>query len=390
MSNECELYVQLRSQPEILEAVAQSSPNERTSQKKLRERFPERLVIAAIQIQEARERARSRFPFAEQLWFNRIGLEQATAWEVAKHKAHRFSDCAVISDICCGIGSDASALSRHAEVRALDHSALMLCCTRWNAQVLGSSQNIFTKETDVTTHSWKQLFVHADPDRRSGRERPVRRLEDYQPGLDWMKHLIKTARGGALKVGPASNFVDKFPGCEIELMSLAGECREATIWFGELATHHRARATNISTGETFAADPIDHGVMLRNTVDQYLCDPDPGIVRSGLLMALAMQHDMHRLDAEEEYLTSSHIPNTTLVSVFRVEEVLSSSIKALRQLFLKRSPQSYELKCRRMKVDIEGIRKQLPVGEEPPVTIIFCRMGHRRRAIICRRVVCAS
>ncbi|MEO1990395.1 MAG: hypothetical protein ABGW78_00560, partial [Pirellulales bacterium] len=294
MSNDCHLFEQLRSLPELLDAVARCSPDERRSQKNLRSRFPDALVVAAIQLQEARERARERFPDTHRLWFNRIGLEQATAWQVAKHKAVRFLGCATVSDLCCGIGSDASALSRHVEVRAFDHSALMLCCTRWNAHVLGSSQNICTQEADVTTQSWKHLFVHADPDRRGGRERPARRLEDYQPGYDWMKQVITTARGGALKVGPASNFGGKFPGCEIELISLAGECREATIWFGELATKHRARATNISTGETFSADPIKECVSLRTSTDRYLCDPDSSVVRSGLVNALAMQHDMKR------------------------------------------------------------------------------------------------
>ena len=55
------------------------------------------------------------------MWFERTGLEQATAEPVARHKARRFAGrTATVIDLCCGIGGDTLALADWAEVVAVD------------------------------------------------------------------------------------------------------------------------------------------------------------------------------------------------------------------------------------------------------------------------------
>ena len=88
--------------------------------------------------------------------------------------------------------------------------------------------------------------------------------------------------GGAIKLSPASNFGGKFDDVEIELVSLHGECKEATIWFGSLATPGLYRATVLPAGETLAADPLSE-FPEQGPLAKYLYDPDPAIVRSGLV-----------------------------------------------------------------------------------------------------------
>ena len=45
---------------------------------------------------------------------------------------------------------------------------------------------------------------------------------------------------------------------EIELVSVSGECREATVWFGELKGDAPYRATVLPGGESIAGDPMVH------------------------------------------------------------------------------------------------------------------------------------
>ena len=71
-----------------------------------------------------------------------------------------------------------------------------------------------------------------------------------------MTQLTKEFRGGAIKTSPASNFGGKFPLAEVELVSLKGECKEATIWFGELAEPGLWRATALPSGESLSGDPL--------------------------------------------------------------------------------------------------------------------------------------
>lgn len=388
-TDETVLLQQLREAPELIAAVAASSAAERLNQKKLRSRFPDELVRAALLLQEARERAVGRLPHADRLWLTRVGLEQATAWEVARHKAARFAGCDELVDLCAGIGSDAAAASHHCRVTAIDCCPAMVLRAGWNAEILGRPERFTAKRADVTTTDWAARVVHADPDRRAGRDRPARWLASYRPGLDWMQQLVATARGGAVKLGPASDFPGKFPGCEIELVSLGGECREATVWFGELAGVP-ARATNLTTGESLAGDPAAGSRHIAESIGAFVGDPDPALVRAGLLDLFAEQHGLARLDADDEYLTASEPAATSLATFFAVEAVLPASVKALRRFLRSQPARHYDVTCRRLAIDCEAVRRQLPKGDAAPRSILFCRSGGRGRAVVGRRLAGAG
>lgn len=383
---EVQQLLALHSQPALLQLLAQCTAAELRNQKRLRQQFDEVLVPAAIALHEARQRAAGKLPQAERLWLTRTGLEQATAWEIACHKARRFTGCEPVFDLCCGIGMDAAALTHVAPVTAIDQSPSMVLRTTWNHEILGGSKPLQTQCHDVRERDWSGLFVHADPDRRDGRDRPSKRLEQYLPDLTWMQQLVGSARGGAIKISPASNFQQKFPGCEIELISLHGECREATVWFGEFSGNCSFSATCLDTRETLSADPLSAWVGTATQPGHYLFDPDPGIVRAGLIDVLADQHSLLRMDAEEEYLTGQALPETGFLAAFEVEAVLGSNVKELKA-YLRAAPRSeYEIKCRRVRVEADALRKTLPRGDGPATVIIVCRVGGRVHHVVARRV----
>lgn len=403
-SDECQLLNRLRSTPEIFAEIGASSAAELKNQRRLRERFPEELVRAALTLHELRLRARPDYPQADRLWLTRTGLEQATAVAVAQHKAQRFSGQTVIADLCCGIGVDTAALSKYASVNAFDSDSAMCLRCEWNSDVWGTLHPVQARCLDVRTENWAKQVVHVDPDRRHGRERPTKRLEEYMPPLEWMQELIGTAAGGALKLGPASNFMQKFPGCEVELISLNGECREATVWFGELAGEYSFRATvlrsqrSVSSDEpavavgdpanetlSVSADPLSAWASTAAEVGTWLHDPDPAVVRSGLLDVIAEQHNLQRLDPEEEYLTGDAPVDSGFVTSFRVEAVLPNSLKELKAWTRRDPSKYYEIKCRHIPADATLIRRQLAVGDAPPRVILIARIAGVARTVIARR-----
>jgi len=383
---EVSLLQRLRECPEIFAAITDSTAAELSSQRKLRSVFDDDLVRAALSVHQARQRAAGLLPDSEQLWLTRVGLEQSTAWEVAAHKAKRFSSSPEVSDLCCGIGVDAAAIAESSIVTAMDTDASMCLRTEWNASVWNRSQNVQTHCGNVTEHDWSGKVVHIDPDRRSGRDRPTKRLELYQPNLEWMQQLTRTAIGGGIKISPASNFLQKFPGCEIELISLNGECREATVWFGSLAGQHAFRATALPSGESISADPLSAWTNVVPSAAEYIFDPDPAIVRSGLIDVLAEQHSMQRLDAEEEYLTGSVCVTSGFVTAFRVEAVLSGNLKDLKRHLRSDPSTHYEVKCRRIPTNADTVRRQLPTGTAAPRVIFFARISGRATIVVARRV----
>lgn len=385
-----DLLLRLRDSPDLFAAIAACTPAERANQKTLRSRFPDELVRAALALDDARVRAEGRLPNASQLWLTATGLEQSTAPEVARHKAARFAACNFVSDLCSGIGIDAAALSAVTSVEAFDLDPAMALRCQWNGELLGNSDHLKTTAADVTSRCWSGKFVHADPDRRVGRNRPARRLEAYQPDLNWMQQLTANAAGGAIKIGPASNFQQKFPGCEIELVSLAGECREATVWFGELAGESSFRATCLDTGESVSGDPLSAWADQATHLGHWLIDPDPAIVRSGLLDLLAETHQLQRLDPEEEYLTADRVPETGFVTGFQVEAILPGNPRELSRYFRSRPASEYEIRCRRIPLNADAMRKKLPAGTHPPAVVVACRINGRSRFVIARRGLAAN
>ncbi len=387
---ETEILLQLRDTPEIFELISQCTPTELAGQKKLRELYDTDLVRAALVIHEARTKAKGALPDAEKLWLTRVGLEQSTAWPVAQHKALRFSNSPLVLDLCCGVGVDAGNIAAHTTVLAVDNSPAMCVRAAWNAEAWGHANRFEALCGDVAESDWADKIVHVDPDRRADTDRPTKRLEQYQPNLEWMQKLTRAATGGGIKIGPASNFLQKFPGCEIELISLHGECREATVWFGSLAGEHTFRATVLPTGESICADPLSAWTNVTPAVGGFIFDPDPAIVRSGLLDVMAGQQQLLRLDAEEEYLTSDQLPVTNFVTGFQVEAVLPNSLKDLKKYLRDKASLYYEVKCRRIPTESDVVRRQLPTGSEPPRVILFVRVSGRGAIVVARRVAGAQ
>lgn len=387
-ASEVDILKQLKDAPELMEAILAWTGKETGLQEHLRETYSPELVRSAFRLLDARKKAVGILPHADRLWLTTIGLEQSTALEVSRHKAKRFPVDVDVYDLCSGVGVDTDVLLKRGPVVSVDINPAMIIRNEWNSAVWNGQQsaNLTLKAADVKSLDLSGRIVHLDPDRRDGHDRPTKRLEQYQPDLAWMQELVKTAAGGAIKLSPASNFMQKFPGCEIELVSLNGECKEATVWFGELAGEKSFRATVLPTGESVTGDPLEAYCPLAESPMQYLFDPNPAVVRSGLLDRVGELHSLQRLDSADEYLTGDEMPQTELVTAFRVEATLGNNPKELKK-HLRNSPgRSYEIKCRHLKVDANELQRKLPKGEGPMKTVFFLRVNGKARVVVSERI----
>lgn len=381
---ECRSLCELRARPEILVAADSGSGTELAVQTRLRKEFPEELVRLAVAIRQLRRRAEGKFSRADRMWFDRVGLEQSTAEAVAKHKAKRFPAGAAVWDLCCGIGSDTCALAELSRVTAVDHRPVACLRTWWNADVYQVEQNLETRCADVTALALGHDWIHIDPDRRIAGGARANRVEDYVPGLDFLRRLMDSSQGGAIKVGPASNFGGKFPGTEIELISLHGECKEATVWFGGLAGSDLFRATVLPSGETLAGHPLSAAAPV-TPLQTYLYDPDPAVVRAGLVDLCAERLGLKRLDSAEEYLTGETRVDSPFVTPFEVLAEFPNNERALRRHLQDAAYGAYEIKCRHLPVQAETLRRKLPTKGHETATIFLARVAGQARWILARR-----
>ena len=378
---------ELRDSPQLLSAVANAgTQNELHLQKELRKNFPADLVRAALTLHQLRKRAEAKFSRAGRMWFDRTGLEQATAEAVARHKAERFrvQTTERIADLCCGIGADAIALAANGDVLAVDSHPARVLMTQWNAEEYGVADRVSRNCADVTTLNDLPRFVHVDPDRRSATGKRSLRVEDSRPSLEFLHALIPRCGGGAIKLSPAANFGGNFSGVEFELISLNGECRECTVWFGALAEAGVWRATVLPSGETLAGDPLDAAPEVQ-PLQRFLYDPDPAVVRSGLTDLTADRLGLSRLDADEEYLTSDARIDSPFVTGFEVLAELPNNDRAIRRYFRTANFGQLEIKCRRVPVQIEDLRRRVSLQGSQPGVLLIARVAGKARAIVARR-----
>ena len=385
--DESSLLQALRASPALFETIAQakSAETEFHLQQRLRSQFPDEMVRAALILRDLRQKATAskKFSRADQMWFTPTGLEQATAELVARHKAKRFEG--PVWDYCCGIGGDSLALAERGEVHSVDLDPAMCLRTEWNAEVFGVRERVHTVVADVTQFGHREGLLHIDPDRRPGGQQRMRRIEDCSPNLDVLRTLMSEFRGGAIKLSPASNFGGKFSNVEIELVSLHGECKEATVWFGDLAGDQSFRATSLPSGETIAADPLSARADI-TPPRSFVYDPDPAIVRAGLLDVIAERMQLSRLDDAEEYLTGDQPLCSPWAQTFRVLEILPNNDREVRAACRRWEFASVEIKCRHLPIEVDRVRRKLTLEGNRPGVLIFARVAGKATALVCERI----
>jgi hypothetical protein len=348
-------------------------------------------VGAALRLVEGRRKGAMKFERADQMWFDPVGLEQATAEAVARYKARRFDDGDLVVDLCSGIGGDTLALARSNHVIAVDLDVGMGRRTLWNAGVYGVADRV------MAARARAELFpipggsrVHVDPDRRAGGRKRARSLSDYAPGLDCLLGLASSTRGGALKLGPSSDFEAHFggPGFEIEVVSLGGECKEATAWFGDLAgLGIRRRATCLPSGATWTDwDGPASATHRTGPLEAWAFDPDPSLIRSGLLDGFASGHGLKRIAAGVDLLTGPQLVDSPFLAAFEVVEAFPLDLKVLRREVAMRALGPLEIKTRGLDTTPEAYRARLrPEGPNPATLLLIAGRSGPSRAILARR-----
>ncbi len=361
--------------------VAEPRPADITRWRKL---APPNVVTAAVRLAACRFRAQAKYSRGDRMWLDPVGLEQATSEAVARHKAARFTQPVVV-DLCAGIGGDSVALAQGARVLAVDSDHGMCRRLAWNTAVYEVADRVQPCRSRAETFTIPPgAWVHIDPDRRPSGQQRARRLAGYSPGLDFLHRLVRHVRGGAIKLSPASDFAAHFSssGFEVELISLKGECKEATVWFGAAATC-RLRATRLPENVTWT--DRDGGIMPFPRVpvipvSAFVYDPDPALLRAGLLDSFAAAHSLKRIAADIDYLTGDRLVNTPFLTPFAVQSIHHLDMKQLRRLVVEHDLGPVEIKMRGLDLAPETLRTQLRLRGSRPATLILA--GGRGSAVV--------
>lgn len=350
-----------------------------------RERLEPDKVSAAWKQVCLRRSAHAKFARAGEMLFDRVGLEQATDEIVAGHKARRFADVLSVADLCCGIGGDSLALATVTKVTAVDWVEARVTMAKHNAEVYG--HEIEGIIGDVAFVRPEVEAIHVDPDRRPSGKRS-HEPEEGSPDTDVLEQLVEQYHHAAIKLSPGADF-DALPfDCEIELVSHAGECKQAIAWTGKF-NQCRRRATCLPSGESISADSNEPLIWPDPQTIQagwLLFEPDAAVIRANLVGVLARQHNLAPIDPQIAYLLGEHPVSTRMLTAFRIVEHVEFSGKRARQLLARHNIGRVDIKTRGFAAKPEDIQKKLHPKGSRHATLFLTRIADKPIAILAERM----
>ncbi len=340
---------------------------------RLQKSYPADLAKAALETASWRDRAQAKFSRAQAMYFTREALEQSSGEAIARYRARRFAGRGWALDLGCGIGGDSLALAEHCRVTGLDLDPLRLAMAVENLGAYGRRDGASFVAADISTAALPEADAwFFDPARRADgrREFSVRK---YRPPLATVHNWLPRLPHGGVKISPGVD-LDELAGydAEVEFISERGELKECALWFGAFKSAAR-RATLVAAErvQTLLPDPAAaEAIEPPGPPLAYLYEPDPAVLRAGLVTTLAAQLEARQLDPDIAYLTAPAARPTPFAHAYAIDAALPFQLKRLRQALRERQVGRVTVKKRGSPLEPETLIRQLRLSG-PEERIVF-------------------
>lgn len=380
----------------LIEAAADTDPGDVNAVAALRRRYDAEDVHAALELADARRRGVAKFgDLAEAMMLDRVGVEQASALDVARVKAGRLRELAGPGeawDLCCGVGADAMALAEAGfELTAIDRNALRAWQTRSHVRLLTQREAWCRADDVIAVDVPSDAAVHLDPDRRPGGRRRLD-AEQYTPGLDFARRLAERPGPTAVKLAPGVP-ASVLPGGSWQWISDAGRLVQAVWWsrpFDHATTASPAvRATLVApggaaydlTGEPGRPPPAD-------LMGRYVYEADPAAERARLLPVLCERHALAEAHPGLGLLTGDEPADSPWLTGFEVLYRVpwrDRQPKRVQEVLAQHDAGIVEVKTRDKACDPDVVQKQLRGRGQQTLTVFVLRLGRRVEAWLTKR-----
>lgn len=369
---------------ELARAAAEADPRSLAAAERLRRRLPpSRAAVVTAQV-ALRRRARVKFGArAETLFFTPDGLEQATRPAVAAWRARRLTEAGVtrVIDLGCGIGADAlGMLDEGLDVEAIDadEATAVLASANLGRQVtVGDGVRLLGPARADTA-------VFCDPARRTGSGRSWR-VEDLSPPWSFVQQVLADHLA-CVKLGPGLPHTLIPDAVAATWVSERGDLVELSLWSGPWPAERRA--VLLPGGQELrdravAGDTGPGGVPEPGTV---VYEPDPAVIRAGLVDVLADDLGARRVQPGLAYLTAPSAVATAFATAFEVLEVLDAGERTLRAWVRANGVGTLEIKKRGLDVDPAALRRRLKPRGPNTATLVLTPTTRGARTLVVRRL----
>ncbi len=370
-------------------------------------------ATAAYEMAVLRQHARTKFLHADQMYFTREALEQASGNRISIYRARRFANFHALSeekglapsprffapvsseawgragvgvgaeskpiyDLACSIGGDLFTLATHSHVVGIDRDPVRLAMAAANAVALGLSAQVELVEADLEQFDPPPCAgIFFDPARRD----QGRRLSAaaYQPALTLIERWLPLTQCLGAKVAPGiqAGQVPLRVRCEVEFISVDGELKEAVLWYGAAAQPgQRATLLQGDQRHTLHSTDVTLSRLPISPPQAFVYEPDPTILRAYLVEAIGAQLHAAQLDPDIAYLTAEHFTPTPFARCWRVVEWLPFQLKNLRAVLRRRGVGAVTVKKRGSPIDTDALARELSgEGDWPCVVFLTQHLG---------------
>ncbi len=350
--------------------------------------FPREIARPALETAILRRKAERKFPQrAHSLYFTREALEQASSALISRYRARRFGGYEFLVDVGCSVGGDTLHLAEAAPTLGIDRDPLRLAMGRANLKALGLWGRVHLLNADATAPlpvgGLPPLTgVFFDPARRAAHRR-FHSVRDYSPPLSTLFSWLPRVAGAGVKISPGVSLEELTPyDCEVEFISLKGELKEAALWFGACRTADR-RATLLPGGDTLTADPSAEAAPPRlGEPGAFLCEPDPAVLRAGLVRTLARRLDAWQIDPTIAYLSSERPLSSPFLRCWPVEAWMPFQMKRLRAYLRERHVGRVTVKKRGSPLTPAEVQRALKCKGDRQRVLFFTRLNGRPIVVV--------
>ena len=349
----------------------------------LRKTYDPAQAGAALKLAQLREKARGKFGAnAARMFFTEAALQQASDPLVRVYRAGCTGAASVV-DLCCGIGSDALAFAAAGQaVTGYDRDPLRVRLATLNAAALGLSSARFAV-ADVTGPDFQPQaeMIFFDPARRDPRGNRIYDVTRYQPPLATIDRYAAPLRAVKLSPGVDLAQLEGYSG-RVEFISVNGDLKEALLWLdGTVAPPEATLLVDDALHHwrpppTMPAAPVD-------LPRRWLVEPDPALIRAGLVQAVAAAYDGALLDPTIAYFTTENKPQTPWCRAWEILDWMPFNLKKLRAALRARGMGTLTVKKRGSAITPETLIRKLKLSGDERCTVVLTRYDGAQIALIC-------
>jgi hypothetical protein len=205
----------------------------------------------------------------------------------------------------------------------------------------------------------------------------------WSPPWSTVAELLHRVPASVVKVAPGLDH-DRVPaGIEAEWVSVGGSIVEALLWGrGPSAVWRRATLVRDGVVHELTAD-ADPGPADVAPVRGWLHEPDPALIRSGLLSLVAADLCATLVDPTIAYLTSDDPAGSPWLRSYRITEALPFNLKKLKALLRARGVGRVVVKKRGSPIEPETLARQLRGPGSGSAVVVVTRVSGAPTVLVC-------